>query len=234
MATQLVTPATAYPVDLSTIKLHCRIVAPGVDPTTYTAEDTYLQMLLSGAVDAAEKFLRRALLTQTWDLFLDAFPCGPDTYWGNVQGGQPDWARSRVAGELLLIGARRGDIIFPYPPTQSITSIKYLDADGVQQTLDPSVYEFDAASFPPRAKPVYGQLWPATRVATFNSVAVRFVAGYTSVNLVPSVIKLGILQMIGHWYSNRESVAVGVGLNVADIPQTARSLLWPFRCMVAF
>ena len=48
----------------------------------------------------------------------------------------------------------------PYPPLQSITSIKYIDADGVLQTVAASVYQLDTYREPGLVKPAWLQSWP--------------------------------------------------------------------------
>lgn len=44
-------------------------------PTANTTADPDLMSLVKAARSAAERITRRALITQTWDLYLDAFPC---------------------------------------------------------------------------------------------------------------------------------------------------------------
>lgn len=43
-------------------------------PTTNTTSDPLLSRLITGARTAAERITRRALVTQTWDMYLDQFP----------------------------------------------------------------------------------------------------------------------------------------------------------------
>ena len=63
-----------------------RTIDPAVEPLTleetkghlrvdWSDEDAYLLTLIRSARAHAEQFLRRALLTQTWRLTLDGFPC---------------------------------------------------------------------------------------------------------------------------------------------------------------
>lgn len=75
-------------------------------------------------------------------------------------------------------------------PVASITSIKYYDIAGVQQTLAGSAYTLDMADAYGNAfaVPVYGTDWPATRDQV-NAVALRFVAGYADAASVPSHLK---------------------------------------------
>lgn len=69
MSLQLIAPPSAEPVSLPDMKLYLRI-----DGTTY---DTLLTALLGAARDYAQRRQRRAYLTQTWELTLDAFPPMP-------------------------------------------------------------------------------------------------------------------------------------------------------------
>ena len=85
-------------------------------------------------------------------------------------------------------------------PIVSITSIKYLDADGVLQTIDSGDYSFDDASLTGRIVPALA--WP-TPQETINAVKVRFVVGSTC----PVDVRHAILMLIGHWYDNRASVS---------------------------
>lgn len=114
----------------------------------------------------------------------------------------------------------------PLPPLQSITSISYVDEEGVTQTMASSDYTVDTKSSPGRIVPAYGTSWPTTR-EIINAVTVRFVAGYGAALDVPQAIKNGMLLHIGHLYANRESVNIG-GV-VTQIPLTTDWLYAPYR-----
>ena len=66
MARQLITPPTREPLSLAETKAHLRIDS--------TDEDNLIRSLIFASRRYCEGFLNRALLTQTWDLWLDAFP----------------------------------------------------------------------------------------------------------------------------------------------------------------
>lgn len=66
MALKLITPASTYPVTLAEAKLHCRIDT--------AADDALVTALITAATEMAEQRTGRALLEQTWELTLDAFP----------------------------------------------------------------------------------------------------------------------------------------------------------------
>lgn len=89
-------------------------------------------------------------------------------------------------------------------PVASVTSLKYIDADGTQQTLGTMLYQLDNFDDFSAAKvtPAYGASWPSTRPVP-NAVAVRYVAGYGSAADVPSSIKDWIYLQVGAMFENR-------------------------------
>lgn len=111
------------------------------------------------------------------------------------------------------------------PPLQSVTSVKYHDTDGVQQTLDASAYTVHTSAQLGLVAPVPGTSWPATQ-ARIEAVEVAFVAGYGAAAAVPQEIKQWMLLQIGHWYANRESVNVG---NIVNEMPYVGALLDPYR-----
>lgn len=114
----------------------------------------------------------------------------------------------------------------PFGKLQSITSVKYYDTAGVQQTLGSSLYLVDAKSDPGRLTPAYGETWPSTR-EQMNAVTIRFVCGYGLTDKVPWQIRAAMLLMISHWYVNREPV--NIGNIVTPVPMTVDDLLSPYR-----
>lgn len=67
MALKLITPPEAEPVSLADAKAHMRIDTGD--------DDVMISALITAARQEAEKITRRALITQTWELVLDSFPC---------------------------------------------------------------------------------------------------------------------------------------------------------------
>jgi uncharacterized phiE125 gp8 family phage protein len=108
-----------------------------------------------------------------------------------------------------------------------ITSVKYDDADGVEQTVDPSVYRVLAASSAaPRLSLAYNQSWPSPRSQP-EAVRIRYVAGYGEQGSdVPAPLRHAMLLQIGSWYEQRETVIVGQ--TVAFLP-AYEALIAPYR-----
>ena len=81
--------------------------------------------------------------------------------------------------DLRLDGWPNDDIIIPRVPVASVSSITYVDTDGVTQTLATSYYTVDAYSRPARIALAYQQTWPTVR-GVVNAITIRFVAGYVT------------------------------------------------------
>jgi uncharacterized phiE125 gp8 family phage protein len=161
---------------------------------TVTDEDTAIQMYLDAAVahvDGAEGVLGRCLVTQEWDYTFDRFPY------------------SRGCWDAIDV---------PLPTLQSVTSVKYYDPDGVQQTMDPAGYIASGQQIVPV------DAWPDYDTTRPGAVTVRFTAGYGNAASVPAAIKAAILLYIGDLYANREAQGEQLFANDA-----ARRLLAPFR-----
>lgn len=174
----VVTPPVGEPIGLVDTKAWARI--------TGVQDDDLLGQLITTArqhFDGPWAWFQRALFTQTWDYFLPSFPIDFD---------EPDCD--------YLIGIR-----VPLPPLQSVTSVKYLDVDGVLQTISASDYVVDTARQPGRITPAPGKAWPTVR-ATTNAVTIRFVAGYgAKVTDVPQDIRAWLRQAVAFLYENREA-----------------------------
>lgn len=162
MSLRLVTPAASAAVSLAEAKAQLRVDA--------SDEDTLITSLVVAATDMAEQQTRRAIMPQTWELALDAFPA--------------EFELTRV-------------------PVSNITSVKYTDYAGVEQTLDPSAYVLDTSDDYGYAyvRPAYGTEWPSAR----EGVKVRYVAGYANAAAVPEPIKQWIKLMVSTMFDNRET-----------------------------
>jgi uncharacterized phiE125 gp8 family phage protein len=118
--------------------------------------------------------------------------------------------------ELVLDAFPSGGINLYCPPIQSVTSIKYIDTDGVEQTLSSALYDLDSDTEPGMVAPAYNESWPATRDQV-NAVRVRYVAGYGAAADVPAAIKTWIKMRAGTLYDNPQGLVVGQ--TVMNVPR---------------
>lgn len=127
----------------------------------------------------------------------------------------------------LRVGGLGYALRIPKAPLSSVSSVKYLDANGVEQTADPSLYVVDAKPAPGLVTLASGKSWPTLRDVPYP-VTLRFVAGYgASAANVPQAIRSAILLMVADLYDNRGSVIVGTVSSRIGI--TIELLLAPFR-----
>jgi uncharacterized phiE125 gp8 family phage protein len=119
------------------------------------------------------------------------------------------------------------ELVLERPPVQSVTSVKYLDTSGAEQTLAPSQYRLvKRATGEFVIVPAYGVQWPAAQPVE-SSVTVRFVAGYATTATVPEPLRHALLLLVGHWYEQRS--AVDDRGSAAEVPFGYEPLVFPFR-----
>ena len=114
-------------------------------------------------------------------------------------------------------------IEIPKPPLVSITTVKYTDSDGTQQTATGTLYTTDADATPGLVHLAYDQSWPSYR-AIPNTIEIRAVVGSAT---VPKPIEQAMLLLVGHWYENREEVVVGT--ITSQLTMAVDALLAPYR-----
>lgn len=183
MGLKLITAPEEEPLFLDGVKTFCKV--NGDD------DDALIESMITAARQMAETQTKRALITQTWDLYLDDFPC--------------DYSYSSDYA-----------IILPKPTLQSVTYLKYIDSEGVLQTLSADNYKVDNVTEPARIVPAYGYSWPSTR-DEINSVVIRFVCGYgDDEESVPNAIKDWMKIKIATMYEYREEFVNGG--NIAALP----------------
>lgn len=221
MGIRLTQAPVEEPVTLDEAKLHLRV--------TDSSEDTLITMLISAARIHAENVCRRVFVTQKWDLFLDAFPFY--TYYGVIPGYVPvdQLPSAWMTMRNYAVRFRGSKIDIPFPRLQSVDAVKYIDPNGVTQTMDPSAYVVDMISEPGVLTPKTGTYWPDTQNTT-NAVQISFTAGYGAAVDVPAGIKSWILLRVGALYENREEVSVATRVTVQELPYVD-TLLDPYRIM---
>ena len=201
--------APAVPVlSLDEVKEHLRI--DGCGSPVDTTEDALLTMLVAIAtseLDGANGWLGRALINQTWLLTLDGFP---PTVRGN-------WWRSEVTGDRIFLPLTSELYSGASPAPTPVTSVTYLDPDGVTVALVAGTdYEVVTDHDPMPLPPIYGNAWPSTRCA-WGTVRVTYECGYGAAGSdVPAIIRNYMLVRIGQLYEFREMVIAGT--TVAEVP----------------
>lgn len=197
MALVRVTAPAVPVVTLDELREQVRLVACGSPPET--PDDDFLERIARVAtseLDGIDAWLGRALIDQTWLLTLSAFP-GCD---------------QRI---FLPLTSPRYSGASPAPDT--VSSLKYVAADGVVTTLvEGTDYEVVTDHDPQYVRPVYGKSWPSAR-CQHDAVRIIYTAGYgPSAADVPEEIRDYILLRVGQLYEFRELVVAGT--NIAEPP----------------
>jgi uncharacterized phiE125 gp8 family phage protein len=109
--------------------------------------------------------------------------------------------------ETALGSFPRGDKIeLPYPPLQSVTSVKYYDTDDTEATFSSDDYYVDTYAEPGALSLNYGESWPSTTLRPANGVIVRYVVGYGDAESdVPEMYKQAIKILAAELYERREA-----------------------------
>lgn len=109
------------------------------------------------------------------------------------------------------------------PSALSVVSVKYIDTDGVETTLDAVDYVLDTYAFIPYVRAAYDVTWPSVR-SERNAVRIQYTAGYgPRVIDVEPLIREAILLLVGHWM-NRQPQIEG-GISISRIPFAVRDML---------
>jgi uncharacterized phiE125 gp8 family phage protein len=104
----------------------------------------------------------------------------------------------------LTMAAFPARILLPFAPAKEVTSIAYVDADGVTQTLASTAYTLDADAEPAVIVPAYGTSWPSTRPVP-KAVTVLYTAGgWGTARPLPNAYKDAILATVAFRFENRE------------------------------
>lgn len=201
-ALKVFTAPAVEPVALADVKEWLRVEA------AITADDNMLNALIRAARKSVERYLRRGIMSQTWDLIVDEpLPTTPF--------------------ELPLP---------PLQSVTGIYFTDTSDVEGA--AVDASKYLVDAndPERPGRIILKDGQSWGDTSLRTYMGTRIRFVAGYgataasgATAGSAPEDLVLAIKRTILSNFEVREDLVLGT--IVASVPSDAKRLLAPFRVM---
>lgn len=111
------------------------------------------------------------------------------------------WAPKTL--EVVLDSFPSGAIELPASPVTEVESIKYLDVDGVEQTMPDTDYTVDTDSLIGR---VVAEEWPET-ADKINAVRVRYTAGWLFADFPPA-LKQWLLIRVATLYEHREALTM--------------------------
>jgi uncharacterized phiE125 gp8 family phage protein len=165
------------------------------------SEDPLLVGYIRSATDYVEQHSGLRLIAQEWEYSVDAFP------------------------------QHCGWIRLPLAPLFALTSIVYLDTQGVAQPLPVTTYLIKGLGSvqPARLILAPNQQWPSTWRQP-GSVMIRAQYGWADHNGVPEALRQAVGMLAAYWYAQREAAAIGPDYGpVSDVPYGVKALLEPYR-----
>lgn len=151
-------------------------------------DDAYVEGLIYAQCSYVENQYACALLTKTIEEYHSAFPMFPD---------EPLWLR--------------------IAPFQSITSVKYIDTTGTEQTWSTSEYDTKVMKSGAFVIPKQTYQWPTSLAMRPDAVKVTYEAGYGATpSSIPRFVMLGILSRVGRAYTQRED-PLNSGTSYSDV-----------------
>lgn len=189
-------PPATEPITLAEMRQHL-----GITRSDDTARDQIITGRITSARQWAEDYTRRAFITQTWGAYGADFPGDRSLVLSGI--AHADYSAIRLRGKV-----------------QSVSYVKYLDSNGTQQTLSPSLYLVDLISN--SIVPAYGTVWPTGRIQ-LNAVEIEYICGYSNAAAVPEAIKDALRFIVGQWEVFQSSME-GI-VRPFTIPNAAKQLL---------
>jgi hypothetical protein len=191
----VVNPPITEPVSLDELRLWLRI--------DDEVQDSIITSLAVAARKQIEQTFDCALVAQTLMSTYDRFPrYSSSAVW--QYNSDAIWQQrlpvTQLSGQWY---PDRASIRIPRPPLQSVARIQYVDSmSGLLTTVDPSLYNVDTTTFPGRAAPAFGQIWPIVR-QQLSAVQCTYNAGYGPAASVPDTFKTAIKMLVYDWFENR-------------------------------
>ncbi len=213
ISNKLTTAPAAEPVTATELDTHLR-----GDGVLESVESPTLEELITSAREFVELHTRRALITQTWTMFMDRFPQGQADlgWWDGIREG------SMTTGDARSIKLPTGDL-------QSVTSVSTFDTDNTETTFADTNYFLNTNETPGEIILNPGVVWP-TFTRSRMGIKVVYVAGYGDAGSdVPGALKVAIKQLAAHWYENRELVKTQSDQNQAMAPLHVLSIINKYK-----
>lgn len=146
----------------------------------------------------------------------------------------------------------RSCLQLPLFPVVSIVSVKYVDTNSMQQTVDPGSYSLRVGDLGSYIRFATNYAFPPLNTEG-PAVSIEYIAGYLDtpavdaieadpeadppveaaaaiprLSTVPDALKHAILMLVSHWFQNRDAVVVDQA-QPAELPFAVAALIAPFR-----
>ena len=185
----IVTQPAVEPITLAEAKQHLRV--------DVTDDDALITILIIGAREACENFIHGKLITQTWEVELDAWPTD------------------------------QSPVLIPIEPLISVQSVKWADDLNTVTTMTVATdYLVDTDSEPGRLVLPPNNNWPGNSLWPVSPIKINLTAGFgADETKVPQLYRLGMFMTLAHWYENREAIVTS-GAVPKVVPMGAQWAWW--------
>lgn len=118
------------------------------------------------------------------------------------------------------------EVALPFPDVSAVT-VRYFDADDVEQTVAPDQYLLSGGTAP-SIRFVSGFAAPALAIDRIRPIVIEMTVGFgATADNVPAPLRHAIRMLVGHWFVNREAVAEGAA--PGEVPLGFDALIAPYR-----
>jgi uncharacterized phiE125 gp8 family phage protein len=173
-------------------------------------------------IDNTEAKAHMAIDDSTFDMQINDFITAATAYIENRTGRQICTATLELRFDKFPVGR----IYLPKGQLQSVTSVKYIDTAGVEQTVTSTDYLVSDSREPAFVEPAYGKNWPIARDES-DAIRVRFVCGYGDSSVTPRAISQAALLLVAHMFEHREAVVFNA--SPQEVPMAVEALINQYR-----
>jgi len=220
---KLVTAPAVEPLDLLTAEGFHRVASDAGGPV----DQDFLSLIVL-ARQQCETVMRRALLSQQWQLSLRSWP-GRD---------YQNWPQGVNQGYDAYY--RFDHVELPYPPLASVQSVTYTDTSGAVFTMPQGNvaggYNVDVNFEPGRIVLPYSQIWPTTILLPGAAIQILYTCGYPDVATLQTQFEgyastiQAMKMIIGYCYENKIPPSEMRRSSIdAGMEYVIQQLLTPFR-----
>ena len=165
-----------------------------------TSQDDAIEDDIQSAREHVEDITRRALLTQTWDYYLDAFPA-----YNSIK---------IPFGNLATVTHIKYTDSDGTETEMTVTTDYIVETNGTQCG---------------RIVLPYGVSWPSFTAYPSNPIVIRFICGWTTAALLPRRIKTAVKMHLTDLWENRESQVFSTTMQPYAQNETVDAYLAPLR-----
>jgi hypothetical protein len=185
VSVKVITPPDRYPLDrddaFNMLKLDSSNPA-------LTDEAVFIEDLIAAATSKIEKFMGRALMTQTLKMV-----CVPEVK-PTITAGVTTYFTENLPETVKLWR----------PPCQQLLSIKVVSQDLSTITVVPGNYNVNINAEPALIRLNLGSYWPFVIRGWYE---IEYIAGYgDTIDKVPAQIRHALRLTVAQWYAQRENL----------------------------